>query len=233
MSLHLSHNPDKDNDIMRVRTEIIIALVSAIVAGGFGLVSVWYEHYLENSEQPKSAVTEVSQQNREAPHQAISRQSREVSQQNQEDNNDNEVENQKLFQQLKRRANRGEVKAQLELADMYTKGKGIEQDMIQAIKWYRKAASKGEVKAQLELANMYAKGKDVVQNLPKAIKWYRKAANKDNTMAQFRLGQMYEKGKGVEKDLVQAEKWYRKAANKGHKKAKKKLEKQQNSQQET
>ncbi|MDM8560703.1 tetratricopeptide repeat protein [Candidatus Parabeggiatoa sp. HSG14] len=211
--------------------EIIIAIVSAIVAGFFGLASVWYEHYLDTSEPSKSAVTEVSQQNSEALPQIQATQNPEAaSRQNQNDSEvDNEVDNKELFHQLKERSSQRDVKAQFELAEMYIQGKGTTKDITQAIKWYRKAANRGEVQAQLKLADMHFKGKDVVQNVTKAIKWYSRAAQKGNVKAQFRLGRIYEKGKGgVEKDLAQAREWYHKAAEQGHKKAKKKLEQLQN-----
>ena len=47
---------------------------------------------------------------------------------------------------------------------MYKNGKGVVQDNVEAVKWYRKAAEKGKIYVQYKLGWMYANGKDVVQD---------------------------------------------------------------------
>ncbi|MDL1960164.1 MAG: sel1 repeat family protein [Deltaproteobacteria bacterium] len=102
---------------------------------------------------------------------------------------------------------------------MYARGKGVQQDDTEALKWFRKAAEQGYAKAQYGLAVMYARGKGVQQDYAKALKWYRQAAEKGNVDAQFILGWMYDFGKGVQQDYAKAVKWYFKAAEQGNAKA--------------
>jgi len=45
-------------------------------------------------------------------------------------------------------ANREHVRAMYNLAMMLEKGDGIEQNLSEAIRWYKKAADKGDVRAQ-------------------------------------------------------------------------------------
>ena len=99
---------------------------------------------------------------------------------------------------------------------MYFFGGGVQQDYMEAVKWWRKAAEKGDAKAQSCLGNMYSGGLGVPEDDVEAVKWWRKAAEKGDAKAQSNLGEMYYEGsKGVPKDYVEAAKWYRKAAAQG------------------
>jgi TPR repeat protein len=55
---------------------------------------------------------------------------------------------------------------------MYRKGKGVTQDYVTAVKWYRKAADQGNASAQFNLGNMYRKGRGVTQDYVQAHMWY-------------------------------------------------------------
>eukprot|EP00729_Bicosta_minor_P019656 gene19656-biopygen1572 len=105
--------------------------------------------------------------------------------------------------------------AQYNLGSMYYRGKGVEQDHVEAAKWFRKAAEAGHAMAQFNLGNMYRNGRGVEQDHVEAAKWYRKAAEAGDADAQCNLGLMYRNGEGVEQDHVEATKWYRKAAEAG------------------
>eukprot|EP00729_Bicosta_minor_P032471 gene32471-biopygen20873 len=105
--------------------------------------------------------------------------------------------------------------AQNNLGYMYDKGEGVEQDHVEAVKWYRKSAEAGYADAQFNLGNMYRIGEGVEQDHVAAVKWYQKAAEAGNAPAQCSLGYMYFSGEGVEQDHVEAAKWYRKAAEAG------------------
>eukprot|EP00729_Bicosta_minor_P004601 gene4601-biopygen13990 len=106
--------------------------------------------------------------------------------------------------------------AQNTLAYMYANGEGVEQDHVEAAKWFRKSAEAGFVNAQYNLGCMYDDGKGVEQDHVEAAKWYRKSAEAGDAMAQNNLGLMYRNGKGVEQDHVEAAKWYRKSAEAGN-----------------
>eukprot|EP00729_Bicosta_minor_P007498 gene7498-biopygen19921 len=105
--------------------------------------------------------------------------------------------------------------AQYILGIMYCTGEGVEQDDVEAAKWYRMAAEAGIATAQNNLGSMYCNGEGVEQDHVEAAKWYRMAAEAGHAKAQYNLGAMYDNGEGVEKDHVEAAKWYRKAAEAG------------------
>ena len=67
---------------------------------------------------------------------------------------------------------------------MYDDGKGVPQDYVEAVKWYRKAAEKGFAPAQVNLGRMYDEGAGVPQDYAEAVKWVRNAAEQGYAMAQ-------------------------------------------------
>ncbi|MDR2763209.1 MAG: sel1 repeat family protein, partial [Planctomycetaceae bacterium] len=52
------------------------------------------------------------------------------------------------LQQLIEKAKNGDAAAQFTLGLCYYDGKGVTKDLIEAVKWYRKAAEQGNSKAQ-------------------------------------------------------------------------------------
>ena len=129
-----------------------------------------------------------------------------------------------------------DIKEQFLLAERYANGNGIETNMQEAAKWYRKAAERGHVKAQYELGLCYANGNGVEKNEAEAKKWfssaaargyskaknrmqaeqYRQRAEHGDAIAQYELAMCYANGRGVVKDVSEAGKWYRKSAEQGH-----------------
>ena len=104
------------------------------------------------------------------------------------------------------------AQAQFNLGCAYANGEGVGKDLVEAVKWYRKAAEQGDVDAQFILGNAYFKGEGVAKYLVEGVKWWRKAAEHGNASSQFNLALAYYNGKGVAKDLVESVKWMRKAA---------------------
>ena len=110
-------------------------------------------------------------------------------------------------------AEKGDVKAQLSLADSYYK----DGHTNEAIKWYRKAAEQGNAEAQFDFGmRYYSSGHGVDTSIDEALKWFRKAAEQGHAQAQFCIGSCFETGNGVNKDIAEAVKWYRKAADHGY-----------------
>jgi hypothetical protein len=72
-------------------------------------------------------------------------------------------------------AEKGNVKAQGLLGQIYLRGEGV-RDYQQALKWCRLAANQGDVNAQANLGLMYGRGKGVDPDYHEAVKWYRLAA---------------------------------------------------------
>jgi TPR repeat protein len=101
------------------------------------------------------------------------------------------------------------------LGEMYLTGRGVAQDLNEAVKWVRRAAEDGDARGQFNLAAMYAHGQGVPKDDNEAAKWMRKAADQGSAAGQFGLGSMYAHGKGVPQNAAEAVKWYRKAGAQG------------------
>lgn len=112
-------------------------------------------------------------------------------------------------------AEKGDIRAQLNLGLLYDQGQGVEQDYAQAAHWYTRAADSGDAVAQSNLAAMYFQGLGVVQDDAKAAKWYGKAARAGNPVAQYNLAVLYGEGIGVAANLVQSYVWLQIAAANG------------------
>ncbi len=118
---------------------------------------------------------------------------------------------------LRERAENNDSEAQFNLGLSYEYGNnGVEKNLIEAVKWYRKSANLGNAKAQFCLGVCYANGNGVVQNYAEAVKWYRRGAEQGCKEAQLNLGVCYEYGDGVDKDFKEALTWYFKAALQGN-----------------
>ena len=87
--------------------------------------------------------------------------------------------------ELKARAEQGDVSAQLRLGTAYVKGRGVQQNDAEALKWYRLAAEQGEARAHANLALMYEGGLGVAQDYVEALKWANLAATLDDEFEDF------------------------------------------------
>ena len=110
--------------------------------------------------------------------------------------------NSQYINALKKAAEKGDDKSQLELGRLYATGYGVTKNAKEAANWYRKAAEQsaavnGNKDAQFMLARMYAQGFGVEQNDAEAVAWYRKAADQGDADAQCILGGMCADGLGV------------------------------------
>jgi uncharacterized protein len=125
----------------------------------------------------------------------------------------------KAIRLLRPLANDGNALAQYNLAQMYSTGRGVDQDDAAAVVWFRKSAEQDYAFAQSNLGVMYLDGRGVPQDFTKAIIWFRKAAEQGDALAQFSLGVQYSNGPGASLDNTEALKWFRKAADQGHPRA--------------
>lgn len=103
----------------------------------------------------------------------------------------------------------GNIHAQKHLGKMYSEGNRVQEDQVEASKWYSMAAYQGLPNAQLRLGILYRDGIGVSQNDKLSVKWYTEAANRNDNEAQVHLGWMYEMGRGVPKNDELAIKWYK------------------------
>ena len=88
---------------------------------------------------------------------------------------------------LRRLAEKGDAVSQCNLGVRYLTGRGVKQDMAEAVKWYWKAANQGLAVAQSNLGACYYNGYGVVQNKDEAVKWWRLAARQGDENAKRAL----------------------------------------------
>ena len=112
------------------------------------------------------------------------------------------------FEETKLLAEQGDATAQSNLGYMYYGGRGVPQNYIEAVTWYRLAAEQGFAHAQFNLGVMYANGVGVPENDAEAVTWYRLAAEQGYAYAQNNLGLMYFNGEGAPQDDIRAYMWW-------------------------
>ena len=84
------------------------------------------------------------------------------------------------FDALRHQAEAGDSKAQFDLAEAYSEGKGVAKDSAKGLEWLRKSASQGYAGAEVVLGLFYQKGIQVAQDPEEAAKWYKKAAKQSD-----------------------------------------------------
>lgn len=114
-----------------------------------------------------------------------------------------------------REAKRGNPHAQVLVAELYHKGRGVTQDYRTAADWYQKAAEQNHVVAQYMIGDYYRRGFGVDRSYEQAVEWYRRAAGQNLPLAQYALGIHYRDGLGVDKDQNAATELFEKAARNG------------------
>ena len=80
------------------------------------------------------------------------------------------------FERTLKIAKTGDDAAQNNLGFMYDNGRGVPQDDVEAVKWYRMAAEQGLASGQNNLGFMYANGRGVPQDHVEAYAWLSVAA---------------------------------------------------------
>lgn len=122
-------------------------------------------------------------------------------------------------------ADHGFLLAQMLLARAHESGYpylGIDKDLDEAVRWYRKAAAQCEA-CQYALWRAYYFGRGVERNETEAARHLQRAAEAGLPKAQMQLAFRYNKGEGVPKDAVKAYMWFYIAAQGGDPLAKKAL----------
>ncbi|MET0261697.1 MAG: SEL1-like repeat protein [Rariglobus sp.] len=118
--------------------------------------------------------------------------------------------------QLLAKAAKGDVEAQMLLADHYTNGSGgLLPNDAAAVKWLHAAATAGHAPAQYSLGYRISHG-DAAPGETGAADWLKKAAAQKVPEAAYELGLLYRSGIGVPEDPVESLKWFRAAAALGH-----------------
>src|SRR6185369_9753503 len=102
--------------------------------------------------------------------------------------------------------------AETMIGSMYKKGNGVEQDPVEALKWYTQAAEQGDSKALHWMAVSYLNGDGVAKDIGQAIQFYTKAADSGYALSQYNLGMIYVLGQGTERNDELAMQLFQKAA---------------------
>lgn len=149
------------------------------------------------------------------------------------------------FSMFKAAAVAGHTEAMHILGYKYFYGIGVQENIKEAVKWWKKAveagnvpalfdmglvyefgygekvnaqkaADKGNVKAKMQLAEMYGKGELVAKDIKKAFDLTAEAAEAGDASAAFALASMYLDGVGCYPDAQKAYALYAEAAERGH-----------------
>ncbi len=114
----------------------------------------------------------------------------------------------------------GDVVAIFNVGVLYAHGRGVAQDLPEAVNWFRRAAELGYAPAQFNLGAAYRDGSGVEVDLQQTLRWWTKAAVQGHPQSLFNLATMYRRGDSVAADLEQAVALYRRAAAQGDPRAK-------------
>jgi localization factor PodJL len=109
----------------------------------------------------------------------------------------------------------GEPAAEYELGSRYAEGRGVPQNLPEAVRWFERAANAGFVPAQFRLASLNEKGEGLKKDVQNARRLYLEAANKGHAKAMHNLAVLYSEGIDGRPDYKAAAEWFRKAANHG------------------
>jgi TPR repeat protein len=102
---------------------------------------------------------------------------------------------------FKKSANQGDAEAQFALGKMYAAGRGVTQNITEAVRLFKLAAHQGHIEAQYYIGGLA----HTVQKYDDAIHWYTLAAKQGFAEAQSALGFIY--GEGEYKNLLVAYMW--------------------------
>jgi TPR repeat protein len=109
-------------------------------------------------------------------------------------------------------AAQGNPVAQNNLGIMYLDGKGVPQNMSEAIRYLSLSAAAGSSLGQNNLGGLYREGKGVARDYNLAARWFTAAAGQGNSAGMYNLGLMYELGQGMKAEPFHAYMWYALAA---------------------
>jgi localization factor PodJL len=116
---------------------------------------------------------------------------------------------------LRNAAANGDPAAAYEVAMRHLDGRGVPQNLQQAVLWLDRASNAGLAPAQFRLGSLYEKGQGVKKNLEAAQKLYLAAADKGNAKAMHNLAVLQAEGARGKPDYKAAAQWFRKAAERG------------------
>jgi len=82
------------------------------------------------------------------------------------------------FPTLLAKAQNGDAESQNRVGEMLLFGQGVEQNPVEAMKWFLKASEQGIGVAANHIGRLYLNGEGVKKNEAEACKWYKLAAER-------------------------------------------------------
>lgn len=119
----------------------------------------------------------------------------------------------KLFQLA---VEQGNVKASSFLGHCYQYGKGVTENLRQAIKYYAMGADQEDPEALCSLGLCFKKGIGVEKNAREAVKCFQRAADQNYAKGKVLLALCYKVGEGIEKDEKKAFALFKSSADQGY-----------------
>ncbi len=116
--------------------------------------------------------------------------------------------------ELVQAAANGDPRAQFEVGTRFSDGRGVAQDLVEAVAWYQRAADAGLAPAQYRLGSYLEKGTGTAKDTLKARTYYELAANGGNAKAMHNLGVLMTQS-GKQDELKPALGWFERAAEFG------------------
>src|SRR5260221_6289640 len=111
---------------------------------------------------------------------------------------------------LRVRAAAGDAEAQFQLGGFYETGRGVPQNFVDAVKWFKAAAEQGSVPAQDRLGEIYVTGRGAPGSVTASAAAHLEAGGEDSA-----LRRLFPQGLTVRQDFVEALGWNQKAADGG------------------
>ncbi len=120
----------------------------------------------------------------------------------------------KIYKENIKKANNGNKESEFIIGYLYENGRGVPQNINEAVKWYRKSAKKKYTKALNNLAYLYQNGNGVEKDKRKAEELLKMSAKQGDDVACLNLGILYQTNNEI--NMENAKFWYKKAMNKGN-----------------
>lgn len=114
---------------------------------------------------------------------------------------------------LRLAAANGDPAAEFEVAARFAEGKGVKQDLKEAVTWFQRSAARGYAPAQYRLGTLYERGVGVKADRGRAMAWYRSAAEKGDLKAMHNLAVLNASGNPA--NYRTAAFWFAEAAARG------------------
>ena len=126
------------------------------------------------------------------------------------------------FQKWMPLAKRGNAEAQYCIGHLYHYGKGVTENLKEALKWTKRAAEQKHSTAEWTLGFFYdVPHKGITRDIKKTVRWYTRSAKQGNVDGQQSIGNLYLRGGKYDTKMSPAKnykkgvKWIRRAAEQG------------------